>query len=147
MANTTTYRGCTLVSYPGSKDGPQFVGWQAPDGKTGIAISWCELEAATEHAKQQIDDYLGEERPWEQDCPAYYQVEVAVPKKPLRPGGKFDLECREVVEALCLPWHVGDAFAYLWRSGKKPGTDTLTDLTKAIMHLTHEVERLEKDAR
>lgn len=52
-------------------------------------------------------------------------------------------ECREVAAALGLNFNRGSALKYLWRAGRKYGTDELTDLRKAVECLTFEIKRLE----
>lgn len=52
-------------------------------------------------------------------------------------------ECRKVIQALGLSWAVGNAFAYLWRAGRKTA-DRTEDLRKAIECLKFELEQLEE---
>lgn len=41
------------------------------------------------------------------------------------------------------PYNVATAMAYLWRSGRKPDSDEIDDLRKAIAHIEFEIKRLE----
>lgn len=55
------------------------------------------------------------------------------------------IECIDVIEALGLGYHLGNAMKYLWRAGHK--ADALEDLKKARWYLDREIERREgKDA-
>ena len=55
------------------------------------------------------------------------------------------IECIDVIEALGLGYHLGNALKYLWRCGHK--ADALEDLKKARWYLDREIERREgKDA-
>lgn len=74
------------------------------------------------------------------DTPAYYLLTLDRGEE----GEPLVIECRKIIEALELSWHVGDAFAYLWRAGKKPGSPVLSDLEKAAQHLACEIERLKR---
>jgi uncharacterized protein (DUF983 family) len=49
-----------------------------------------------------------------------------------------EVECIEVIEALHLNYHVGNAFKYLWRHERKGAS--LEDLRKAIWYLSREIE-------
>lgn len=57
------------------------------------------------------------------------------------PGG---LECIDVIEALELPFHLANAFKYLWRAGRK--LDAVEDVRKAIWYLQRWVDRQEEAA-
>lgn len=52
------------------------------------------------------------------------------------------IECIDVVEHL--PFNVGNAIKYLWRSEHKNGVE---DLRKAIWYIDREILRLAKDGR
>jgi hypothetical protein len=70
------------------------------------------------------------EQPDPVNHPPHYQV-----------GG---LECIDVIEALDLPFHLGNTLKYLWRAGRKDGTHTLEDLKKARFYLDRQISLLEK---
>lgn len=80
---------------------------------------------------------------------------VTVPKKPrhdpvTRPAGYVVEglpECIEVIEALGLPHHLACAFAYIWRSGRKPGAAPLEDIRKARWYLDRWVALQERGGR
>lgn len=57
-------------------------------------------------------------------------------------GHPSGVECIDVVEHM--PFNTGNAVKYIWRAGQKPGTDTVTDLRKAIWYLEREIARLER---
>ena len=52
------------------------------------------------------------------------------------------LQCIDVIHQLDLNYHRGSAFAYLWRAGRKSGSDELEDLKKCRWYLDREIERL-----
>lgn len=52
------------------------------------------------------------------------------------------IECIDVVR--WMNFNLGNAIKYIWRAGGKPGTDTVTDLKKAIWYLQDEISRLEE---
>lgn len=52
------------------------------------------------------------------------------------------VECITVVEHF--NFNLGNVIKYVWRSGMKPGVDTLTDLRKAAWYIQREIERLER---
>ena len=52
------------------------------------------------------------------------------------------IECIDVIEALGLGFHLGNALKYLWRAGHKG--DALEDLRKARWYLEREIARLER---
>lgn len=54
------------------------------------------------------------------------------------------LECIDVIEALGLPFHLANAFKYLWRAGRK--LDEVEDVRKAIWYLQRWVDRHEEVA-
>lgn len=61
---------------------------------------------------------------------------------PAHYGGKDDpYEAIKVIEALGLNFHLGNAFKYMARAGKKLGTDPVEDLKKAAWYLNREIER------
>ena len=62
-----------------------------------------------------------------------------IPNYYVLPNG---IECKDVEGEF--PTNKGKAIGYIWRSGKKPGVDEISDLKKAIDHLTFEIERLSK---
>jgi len=41
-------------------------------------------------------------------------------------------------------YNVATAMAYLWRAGRKPGTDPIQDLRKAAQHIEFEIKRLNR---
>lgn len=45
------------------------------------------------------------------------------------------VETADVIEALGLDWHLGNAFKYLWRAGHKDPAKTLEDIKKARWYL------------
>ena len=54
------------------------------------------------------------------------------------------VECIEVIEALELGFHVGNALKYIWRAGRKGGNERLLeDLQKARFYLDREIARLQ----
>jgi len=55
------------------------------------------------------------------------------------------LESIDVIEAFDFGFHLGNAFKYMARAGKK-SADPIEDLMKARWYLTREIERLEKAA-
>lgn len=65
------------------------------------------------------------------DHPAYYG------------GANNTYETIRVIDAWQLGFSLGNAVKYISRAGKKPATDAIEDLKKAIWYIQHEVERLE----
>jgi hypothetical protein len=59
--------------------------------------------------------------------PAHYEL----------PGG---LEVMDLVEDM--PFCLGNAVKYLLRAGRKPGTPAITDLSKALVYIEREIQRL-----
>lgn len=53
-----------------------------------------------------------------------------------------ELQCREVIRALDLPFALANVLKYLWRAGRKT-PDRLTDLRKAAAYLADEINALE----
>lgn len=53
------------------------------------------------------------------------------------------LECIDVIEALDLPFHLGNALKYIWRAGRKSNATTLQDLKKAAWYLNRHIANLE----
>jgi hypothetical protein len=45
------------------------------------------------------------------------------------------VECIEVIEALGLGYHLGNAMKYLWRAGAKEGNPPEQDIRKAVWYL------------
>lgn len=56
-------------------------------------------------------------------------------------------ECIDVIEALGLGYHLGNAIKYLWRAGRKDVAKTTEDLRKAAWYINREVERRERLAK
>jgi len=52
-----------------------------------------------------------------------------------------EVECREVIRALDLPFALANVLKYLWRAGRKT-PDRLTDLRKAAAYLADEIDAL-----
>lgn len=52
----------------------------------------------------------------------------------------FPVECIEIAERM--NFNQGSALKYLWRCGRKPGTDPVEDLQKAIWYLQREIQRI-----
>lgn len=50
------------------------------------------------------------------------------------------IECIEVVEHFS--FNLGNAVKYVWRNGLKPGTDSITDLQKAVWYINREIEKI-----
>lgn len=57
------------------------------------------------------------------------------------------LECLDVIEALGLGYHLGNAFKYLWRAGRKDASRTVEDLRKARFYIDREIARRSRQAR
>lgn len=55
-----------------------------------------------------------------------------------------NIECKDVAQHF--NFNLGMAIKYIWRSGKKPDTNTIEDLRKAIACIEYEIERIEKFA-
>lgn len=55
------------------------------------------------------------------------------------------LECIDVIEALRLPYHLGNALKYLWRAGEKDPMKTSEDLRKCIWYIERYVALLKKE--
>jgi len=49
----------------------------------------------------------------------------------------------KVADAWGLNYRLGNATKYICRAGKKPGTESLQDLRKALWYLQSEIERIE----
>ena len=54
------------------------------------------------------------------------------------------MEAIDFIDAHELNFNLGNVVKYIARAGKKEGSDTLTDLSKANWYLEHEIERIEK---
>lgn len=50
------------------------------------------------------------------------------------------IECIDVVEPMT--FNLGNAVKYIWRQGKKSGSDAVTDLKKAAWYLAREIKNL-----
>jgi hypothetical protein len=50
------------------------------------------------------------------------------------------VECIDIIE--WLPYNIGAAIKYLWRTGKK--NDAIEDLKKARWHIEREIQRLSR---
>jgi Protein of unknwon function (DUF3310) len=50
------------------------------------------------------------------------------------------IECIDVVESMT--FNLGNAAKYIWRQGKKSGSDAVTDLKKAAWYLAREIKNL-----
>jgi hypothetical protein len=50
------------------------------------------------------------------------------------------MECIDVIEALGLNFHLGSAFAYLWRAGRKT-EDPHEDIRKCVWYLNRWLEK------
>lgn len=75
----------------------------------------------------------------------YYDVRVKA-DSPCGKDNKVEtvrVSCNSIIEELCMSFHVGNAFAYIWRAGNKPNNPAVDDLKKAVWHLQHEIEILE----
>lgn len=59
--------------------------------------------------------------PTETVCPSYYEVTI----------DDYTFDCDQVIHALGMDFHTGNAFKYLWRAGKKPGEPREKDLDRA----------------
>lgn len=74
---------------------------------------------------------------------------LAVNKPPHYSLPGHDLECIDVIEALQMPLHVGSAFQYLWRAGRRDGLakgdahQQLVDLKKARWYIERRIQQLE----
>lgn len=55
------------------------------------------------------------------------------------------VECIEVAEHF--NFNLGSALKYIWRCGRKPGTDPVEDLQKAAWYLQREIFRREQEAK
>lgn len=55
-----------------------------------------------------------------------------------------NLQAIDVIQAF--PYNIATAMAYLWRCGRKPDTDPVEDLRKAITHIEFEIKRLQGNA-
>lgn len=67
------------------------------------------------------------DEPKARECPSYYQT------PPVTQIGKL---------AELLSYNAGNALCYIWRADKKPGSDPIEDISKAIDHLIMERDRL-----
>lgn len=58
-------------------------------------------------------------------------------------------ECGGPIEAIVVTeqmnFNLGNAVKYVWRAGKKPGSDIVEDLKKARWYLDREIQRIEKE--
>lgn len=54
-------------------------------------------------------------------------------------------ECLDVIEALGLSYHLGNALKYLWRAGVKDPAKEMEDLRKARFFLDREIALREKE--
>ena len=52
-------------------------------------------------------------------------------------------ECREIVQEF--DYNLGVAMAYIWRAGRKDGNSYVQDISKAIEHLSFEIDRKDKE--
>jgi hypothetical protein len=59
-------------------------------------------------------------------------------------GADNPYEAIKIIEALKLGFHLGNAFKYIARAGKKG--DELTDLRKAAWYLQRKIEQLERSS-
>ena len=50
------------------------------------------------------------------------------------------IECIDVIEVF--PYNVANAIKYLWRHGRKDGSDAVTDLLKALFYIHREIDRI-----
>jgi len=57
-------------------------------------------------------------------------------------GGSDPFETIKVIEARGFGFHIGNAYKYLDRAGKKAGTDDIEDLRKAVWYIEREIARL-----
>ena len=55
------------------------------------------------------------------------------------------MSCIDVIEALGLDFHHGNAMKYLWRAGRKPGSDHIRDLEKAAWYIQRAISARKKD--
>jgi len=55
---------------------------------------------------------------------------------------RCQVECIDVIEALALPFHLGNVLKYLWRWDKKGG---LVDLKKARWYLDRHIKLMESE--
>lgn len=58
-----------------------------------------------------------------------------------------EVECKDIVRALGLGYAAGQAFAYIWRAGRKDGEPAHKDLRKAAFWCTDEAEALAPTAQ
>lgn len=65
--------------------------------------------------------------------PAHYDVTID--------GRHF--QAVDLIEAMDLDWHTGNALKYIVRAGLKPGVDATTDLRKAAWHLSRRADWLD----
>ena len=57
-------------------------------------------------------------------------------------GGESDpYEAIKVIDAWNLGFCLGNAVKYICRAGRKPGSDRVEDLEKAIWYLKHEISK------
>jgi hypothetical protein len=70
------------------------------------------------------------------DRPDHYRIA-------LRDG--YSLDVIDVIDALGLNFHLGNALKCLVRAGRKPGVDAATDLRKAAYYATRLADKLEAD--
>ena len=54
-------------------------------------------------------------------------------------------ECIDVIEALQLPHHLAEAFAYIWRAGIKDRATEIEDLKKAQWYINRYIEMRQKE--
>lgn len=57
------------------------------------------------------------------------------------------LECITVIEALNLPFHLGNTLKYIWRAGHKDDALILQDLKKAQWYLNRYINIMEKQCK
>jgi len=69
----------------------------------------------------------------EVDHPAHYRLELD--------GKQYD--AIDLIEAMKMDFHTGNALKYIVRAGSKPGADTSVDLRKAAWYLNRRADLLD----
>jgi len=57
---------------------------------------------------------------------------------------KGKIECIECIEQQGLGYHIGNAFKYIWRAGKKDKTKEIEDLNKAKWYIERRIKQLQE---
>lgn len=113
-----------------TKKPPLLCGWTFPDG------SQCGAEATS----VELDSQFFCKPHWNACFINHTQTDKEVHHPDHYCVGGY--ECLEIIEALGLGYHLGNAFAYIWRAGRKSKAKEKQDIEKAIFYLNRHLGRL-----